>query len=118
MRCQVVPRLDYGQNDEIGPDGKVIKLKIKPLPALFSEQKARMYDPYKLQMGRVPNSFIYRGNEYYDGYLYKDFKLQFIQTKDVNPTLEELDRFQNQNDEDGLNLQAIAATLKEIMRAR
>lgn len=112
VRCQVVPRLDYGQNDEIGPDGKVIKLKIKPLPALFSEQKARMYDPYKLQMGRVPNSFIYRGNEYYDGYLYKDFKLQFIQTKDVNPTLEELDRFQNQNDEDGLNLQAIAATLK------
>ena len=49
MRCQVVPRLDYGQNDEIGPDGKVIKLKIKPLPALFSEQKARMYDPYKLR---------------------------------------------------------------------
>ena len=113
VRCKLVPRLDYGRNDDFDKDGRRIKSKIRPLPRLFSEQDARMYDGEYLQPGRVARGFIYRGEEYIQGFLYKDFKLQFIQTKDVHPTLEELDRFQTGNAEDeGLDLAAIAALIK------
>lgn len=113
VRCKLVPRLDYGKNDDFDKDGKRIRLKTKPIPRLFSEQEARMYDGEYLQSGRGPRAFIYRGEEYNEGFLFKDFKLQFIQTKDVHPRLEELDRFQTGNpEEDGLDLAAIAASLK------
>lgn len=113
VRCKLVPRLDYGKNDDFTPDGKRIKLKVRPIPRLFNEQEARMYDGDFLQPGRGPRTYIYRGDEYVEGFLFKDFKLQFIQTKDVHPTLEELDRFQTGNtEEDGLDLAAVAASLK------
>ncbi|OVF11402.1 putative transcription elongation factor [Clavispora lusitaniae] len=113
VRCKVVPRLDYGKNDDFTPEGKRIRSKVRPVPRLFSEQEARMYDGDYLQPGRGPRSYIYRGDEYIEGFLYKDFKLQFIQTKDVHPTLEELDRFQTGNtEEDGMDLAAVAASLK------
>ncbi|CAG84361.2 DEHA2A01628p [Debaryomyces hansenii CBS767] len=113
VRCKLVPRLDYGKNDDFDKDGKRIRSKTKPIPRLFSEQEARMYDGEYLQSGRGPRAFIYRGEEYNEGFLFKDFKLQFIQTKDVHPKLEELDRFQTGDpEEDGLDLAAIAASLK------
>lgn len=112
VRCKLVPRLDYGRNDEVDREGRKIKLKVRPLPRLFNEQEARMYDGDFLQPGRGVRNYIYRGDEYIEGFLYKDFKLQFVQTKDVHPTLEELDRFQTGNEEDGLDLSAIAASLK------
>ncbi|KAK6465134.1 hypothetical protein DFJ63DRAFT_316295 [Scheffersomyces coipomensis] len=111
VRCKLVPRLDYGRNDEFDRDGKRIRSKVRPLPRLFSEQEARTYDGESLQPGRVARNFIYKGEEYDEGFLLKDFKIQFIQTKDVHPTLEELDRFQN-NEEDGIDLTAIATSLK------
>lgn len=112
VRCKLVPRLDYGKNDDFDKDGKRIRSKINPVPRLFSEHEARMYDSEGLQPGRGPRSFIYKGEEYIEGFLYKDFKLQFIQTKDVHPTLEELDRFQAGNEEDGFDISAVAASLK------
>ncbi|KAG2735960.1 hypothetical protein G9P44_000050 [Scheffersomyces stipitis] len=113
VRCKLVPRLDYGKFDEFDKDGRRIRSKARPLPRLFSEQEARQYDREFLQPGRGPRSYVYRGDEYIEGFLYKDFKLQFIQTKDVHPTLEELDRFQTgNNEEEGFDLAAIAASLK------
>lgn len=113
VRCKLVPRLDYGKNDDFTPDGKRVKLKVRPIPRLFNEQEARMYDGDFLQPGRGARSYVYRGDEYVEGFLFKDFKLQFIQTKDVHPNLEELDRFQTGNtEEDGLDLAAVAASLK------
>lgn len=113
VRCKLVPRLDYGKNDEFDKEGKRIKSKINPIPRLFNESEARMYDSESLQPGRGPRSFIYKGEEYIDGFLFKDFKLQFIHTQDVHPTLEELDRFQSGNaEEDGLDIAAVAASLK------
>lgn len=112
VRCKLVPRLDYGKNDDFDKDGKRIKSKIRPIPRHFNEQEARMYDAESLQPGRGSRSYIYKGDEYVEGFLFKDFKLQFIQTKDVHPRLEELDRFQTGNDEDGLDLASIAASLK------
>ncbi|KAI5952025.1 SPT5 [Candida jiufengensis] len=111
VRCKLVPRLDYGRNDDVDSEGKKIRSKIRPLPNLFNGQDAKMYDGLNLQQ-KGPNSYTYKGEEYMDGFLFKDFKLQYIQTKDVHPTLEELDRFQTGGDGDNLDLGAIAASLK------
>ncbi|KAL6452485.1 LOW QUALITY PROTEIN: SPT5 Transcription elongation factor SPT5 [Candida maltosa Xu316] len=112
VRCQVVPRLDYGVNDTFDENGKRVRPKIRPPPGLFSEQKARIHDYENLQPGNTRDYYRYRGNDYINGFLYKDFRVQFLQTKDVNPSLEELDRFQNDDDENGFDLAAIAASLK------
>ncbi|KAG7194603.1 transcription elongation factor spt5 [Scheffersomyces spartinae] len=112
VRCKLVPRLDYGKNDDFDKDGRRIKLKLRPIPRLFSEQEARMYDGEGLQPGRGTRTYFYRGDEYIDGFLFKDFKLQFVQTNDVHPTLEELDRFQTGGTEEGLDLAAVAASIK------
>lgn len=113
VRCKLVPRLDYGKNDETTFDGKKIKLKIRPISNLFNEQEARTYDPEGLQTGRGLRSYVYRGDEYQDGFLYKDFKLQFIQTKDIHPRLDELDLFQSgAKNGEGMDLANVAATLK------
>lgn len=113
VRCKLIPRLDYGRNDEFTPEGRRIKLRTRPSPRLFSEVEARKYDSSFLQAGRGPRSYIYRGEDYQEGFLLKDFKLQFIQTKDVHPLLEELDRFQSgTNEEAGMDLAAVAASLK------
>lgn len=113
VRCKLVPRLDYGRNDEVSFDGKKIKLKIRPIPNLFNEQEARTYDPEGFQAGRGLRSYIYRGDEYQDGFLFKDFKLQIIQTKEVHPRLDELDLFQSgSKNGGGMDLANVAATLK------
>lgn len=113
VRCKLVPRLDYGKNDEFDKEGRRVKSKIVPVPRLFNESEARLYDSENLQPGRGPRSFIYRAEEYIEGFLFKDFKLQFIKTQNVHPTLEELDRFQTGGTEDdGLDISAVAASLK------
>lgn len=112
VRCKLVPRLDYGKNDETTSEGKKIRLKIRPVPNLFNELEARSFDAEGLQSGRGLRSYIYRGEEYQDGFLYKDFKLQFIQTKDVHPRLEELDLFQSGSKNEGMDLANVAANLK------
>ncbi|KAI5953804.1 SPT5 [Candida margitis] len=109
--CKVVPRLDYGKNDEFTEDGRRIKSTIRPPPRLFNAQDAKMYDTASFQQ-RGPKRYAYKGDDYEDGFLYKDFKLQYIQTKDVHPTLAELDMFQTGKDSDGLDLAKIAASLK------
>lgn len=115
VRCKLVPRLDYGKNDDFDADGRRIKLKAPIIPRLFNEMEARTYDAQHLQPGRGPRSYIYRGEEYTEGFLFKDFRIQFIQTQDVRPRLEELDRFQTGNsEEDGLDLAAVAASLKGV----
>lgn len=111
VRCKLVPRLDYGKNDTFDKDGRRIKLKVRPPARLFSEQEARAYDSEFLSPGRGPRAYVYRGDDYVDGFLYKDFKLQFINTKDVNPTLAELERF-NVGD-DGIDVSAVALMKKE-----
>ncbi|KAI3404424.2 SPT5 [Candida oxycetoniae] len=111
VRCKVVPRLDYGRNDEIGPDGKVIKSRIRPPPQRFDAQAAKMFDSLNLQQ-KGSRSYTYKGDEYVDGYLYKDFKLQYIQTQDVQPSLGELEKFQAGSENEGLDLQKIVSSFK------
>jgi transcription elongation factor SPT5 len=53
----------------------------------------------------------YLGEDFVDGYLIKDFRIQTLTVKDVNPTLEEITQFAGSAD-DGIDLTSLAADLK------
>lgn len=53
----------------------------------------------------------YLGEDFVDGYLIKDFRIQTLTVKDVNPTLEEITQFAGSAD-DGIDLSSLATDLK------
>ncbi len=121
-QLRLMPRLDYGKfnNDENGIDGEKRKrpthnAKVRPQQRLFSEQEASQYDLKNLQR-RGRNSFYYKSDLYENGYLIKDFKITFLETKDVNPRLEELTKINSTTDE-GIDLQSLAHSLKQSSSA-
>ncbi|KAI9825909.1 MAG: transcription elongation factor spt5 [Thelocarpon impressellum] len=130
VELRLVPRLDYGLNEDAnapmldgGAKGLAAKRKragafganaaTRPPQRLFSEAEARKKHLKYLQtLG--DKKWQYLGDIYKDGYLIKDFKIQFLNTEDVNPSLEEVTRFAA-GAEDGtenLDLQVLAASLK------
>lgn len=112
VTLQVVPRLDYkGQDiDEETGKRKRATNKFRPPQRLFSKKEALEHDPTNLT-ARSSNTFSYRGEEYIDGYLFKLFKVQFLETQNVQPSLEEVSKF-NTGDSDDLDLSSIAQSLK------
>jgi transcription elongation factor SPT5 len=117
-RLKVVPRLDYGRSVILDSEGKRKRAggaagaaKSRPPPRLFSANEATQYDARNLQR-RGPNTYFYAGEEYENGYLLKDFKINFLLTESITPRLEELTRF-NTATEDGIDLNALAQSLKQ-----
>lgn len=118
-RLKIVPRLDYGKSAALfaasNMDSKRKRpaynsAKNRPPPRLFSENDAIQHDQRNLQR-RGPKSFFYQNEEYENGYLLKDYKLTFLITESVRPSLEELGRFNNAI-EDGIDLNVLSMTLK------
>lgn len=114
VRLKLVPRLDYGRNAEAS-DGKRKRVARIPPPRLFSEQEASQYDPRNLQK-RGPNAYVYAGDEYVGGFLYKDFKITLVNAENVAPKLEELTRF-NSEETDGIDLASLAQSLRKSAAA-
>lgn len=111
VTVRLVPRLDYGMNEDeqqraamnapIGPDGKrkrpntfapVTNVANRPPQRLFNENEAKKRHLRFLQQNRnlTANSWTYRNDIYTDGFLIKDFKLQHLQTENVQPRLDEI----------------------------
>ncbi|CDK27740.1 unnamed protein product [Kuraishia capsulata CBS 1993] len=122
VRLRIVPRLDYGRSvsqtviDSTGNAAATKKrshfdIKSRPPQRLFSESDALMYDRTGIS-ARSGKRFTYRNEEYVDGFLFKDFKIQILEVKNVKPTLEELTLFRT-GEEDGMDLSSIASTLKQ-----
>ncbi|ODV90794.1 hypothetical protein CANCADRAFT_57216 [Tortispora caseinolytica NRRL Y-17796] len=113
VRLKIIPRLDYGKGQESSSTRKrpTSSLKNRPPAGLFSEQEALKYDPQNLQR-RGPNLFIYAGDEYIDGYLFKDYKISHLETQKVDPRLDEVMRFGNAED-DGIDLRALAQSINK-----
>ncbi|KAK0716694.1 Spt5 C-terminal nonapeptide repeat binding Spt4-domain-containing protein [Apiosordaria backusii] len=118
-RVRFIPRLDYGVRDDgIGPDGKRKRPGLpgpRPPQRLFSEAEARKKNPRNLQGNPQTNSWTFMGDEFENGFQVRDIKIQLLDVKDVNPTLEEVTRFAG-GSEDGtenLDLKALAASLKD-----
>lgn len=123
VRLRIVPRLDYGLHDDTNAPQDMAAGAVKrkrpaagprPPPRLFSDVEAKKRHIKYLTGNPQAKTFSYLGDEYIAGYLEKDYKIQYLITKDVNPTLEEVTRFAS-GAEDGtenLDLNALAASLK------
>ncbi|CAG8978387.1 hypothetical protein HYALB_00009972 [Hymenoscyphus albidus] len=119
LRVRYVPRLDYGMHEDVGagPDGgkrKRVTAGPRPPQRLFSEVDAKKRHAKYLQGNPQSKTWSYLGDDYINGFCEKDVKLQAIDTKDVNPTLEEVTRFASGQDDgtENLDLNALAASLK------
>ena len=137
VTLRVVPRLDYGQNEDgnapmvdggIKVRGDVQKRKrlnamgltnasTRPPPRLFSDTEAKKkHSRYLNQVSTMDTkNWTYHGDTYSNGFLIKEFRIHHLITENVNPTLEEVTRF-SAGTEDGaenLDLAALAATLKK-----
>ena len=118
---KIVPRLDYTEDDGVGAFGKRKRNAVRPPPRLFNEQKARAMGNgrYITQNGTgltSGRSFTFRNATYEKGFLIKQFRLRDIETENVKPTVQEVEKFA-EDDETGnanLDLRAIAQTLKNV----
>ena len=125
VSVRLLPRLDYGQNEDANASPEKRKrpgfgggnpAANRPPPRLFNEQEARKKHGKFLQqvvhLGK--KQFTYLGDTYIDGFLIKDMKLQHLITEKVDPKLEEVTRFAAREDDgvENLDLTALAATLK------
>lgn len=125
VTVRLIPRLDYGANEDIlagAPGDKRKRVGFgnsagpKPPQRLFSEHEAKKRHSRYLTKGAgfSGNTWTYLNDTYVDGFLIKDFKTNLLQSEDVNPTLEEVTKFAA-DAEDGtenLDLSALAATIK------
>ena len=120
-RVRFIPRLDYGVRDasaNVTADGKRKRPGVpgpRPPQRLFSEIEARKRDPRHIQGNPQTNTWTYNGDDFENGFQVKDIKIQQLDVKDVNPTLEEVTKFAS-GAEDGtenLDLRALAASLKD-----
>ncbi|MCJ1464312.1 transcription elongation factor spt5 [Pseudocyphellaria aurata] len=134
VTLRIVPRLDYGINEDAegvakgdsskrkraGVNGKGLNNGAgRPPQRLFSEVEAKKRHSKSVT---AMNSFkkkhwIYFGDTYINGFLIKDFKIQNLLTKDVNPTLEEVTRF-TAGAEDGTENLDLAALLASVKNTR
>ncbi|PYH93532.1 transcription elongation factor SPT5 [Aspergillus ellipticus CBS 707.79] len=124
VTVRLVPRLDYGLNEDIGAPTADPKRKrpgmnpavARPPQRAFSEAEAKKKHAKYLSAtsGLGGKSWSYLGDTYVDGFLIKDLKVQHLITKSVNPRLEEVTMFAR-GSEDGtsnLDLASLAETLK------
>lgn len=131
VTLRLVPRLDYGLQEDANaanaimePDGqggmkrKRVQAPIKQRPParLFSETEAKKrHGRFLTNLGGLGgNNFTYQNKNYTNGFLLDTFKIAHLQTENVNPTLEEVTKFAASSEDgtEGLDLQALAATLK------
>jgi transcription elongation factor SPT5 len=121
VTLKIIPRIDYGLEEDINapqntkrkrPGGAVAR----PPQRLFSEVEARKKMGRYLQQSSTLSRkhFTFQGEQYIDGFLIKDMKINALETENVNPTLEEVSRFASGDNEGGenLDLASIAASLK------
>ena len=124
VTVRLVPRLDYGLNEDTSAPMNDPKRKragmnpavARPPQRLFSEAEAKKRHGKYLSAtsGLGGKSWGYLGETYVDGFLIKDMKVQHLITKNVNPRLEEVTMFAR-GSEDGtsnLDLASLAETLK------
>lgn len=134
VELKLIPRLDYGvssfSEDINGPretpeqatkrkrQAGLSKNSVvgRPPQRMFNEHEARKNHAKYLQQNSSfrGKGFTYFGDNYEDGFLLKDFKIQLLHLQDVNPTLEEITKFTSGADQgaENLDLQALSNTLK------
>ncbi|KAK5090491.1 transcription elongation factor spt5 [Lithohypha guttulata] len=125
---RLVPRLDYGLNeDDNKPTNPAEKRKrnafapaatplVRPPQRLFNENEAKKKHSRFLTQNRALSgrSWIYKNDTYEDGYLWKTFRRSQLQTENVDPKLEEVTKLTRQavDGSETLDIEQIAKDLK------
>ncbi|KAI8611142.1 hypothetical protein BC830DRAFT_1142403 [Chytriomyces sp. MP71] len=107
LRIKLIPRFDYNKDDHPLRAGEKRKVTSIPPQKLFNPEHVKGWQK------NTYGGYIYQ-NEVIDadGYIEKDQKLSTLELEKVNPTLEEITRFQGGNLNDrgaGGDLDAVAA---------
>ncbi|EEH18076.1 hypothetical protein PABG_00639 [Paracoccidioides brasiliensis Pb03] len=125
VTVRLVPRLDYGLNEDMSaPNGDAKRKRpgvnnaiARPPQRPFSETEAKKKHAKYLSAtsGLGGKTWNYLGDNYVDGFLIKDMKVQHLITKNVNPQLDEVTKFARGADDGtaNLDLAALAASLKD-----
>ncbi|ETI29125.1 hypothetical protein G647_01578 [Cladophialophora carrionii CBS 160.54] len=129
VTLRLVPRLDYGLNDDpakapsadakrkrpnaFAPTGAP---KERPPQRLFNEAEARKRHDRLLQSNHTltKKSYTYNKEIYENGFLIKNFKLQHLAMENVNPKLEEITKLTETGDDgtETLDLEKLAHSLR------
>lgn len=128
VRVRLVPRLDYGLNDDDNsrqllpaekrkrPFAPAKTPLIRPPQRLFNENEAKKKHSRFLQQNRAltGRSWFYKNELYEDGYLVKDFRRNQLQLENVDPKLEEVTKLTRQaaDGSETLDIEQIAKDLK------
>ncbi|KAG0262211.1 transcription elongation factor spt5 [Actinomortierella ambigua] len=110
-RLDMTPRTDmsYLSGNKRKPPSNA--LTGRPPAKLFNPRDAEKVDKLNKPIRRANNVFVWSGDTFRDGYLEKDMKISSLITENINPTLDEIQRFAKGgvDDEDGgLDLSAVA----------
>ncbi|KUL90256.1 hypothetical protein ZTR_01885 [Talaromyces verruculosus] len=128
VTVRLVPRLDYGLNEDLSAPTDAAKRKrfgaanntaARPPQRLFSEAEAsKKHGRHLVGTSNLSGkSWNYMGDTYIDGFLVKEMKIQHLITTNVNPRLEEVTMFAR-GSEDGtanIDLASLANTLKNTV---
>lgn len=127
---RIVPRLDYGFNEDLnappvdgGLKGQMPKRKRqgtkaakRPPQRLFSEvdAKKKHLKFLKSNSSLGKRHWEYLGDTYINGYLIKDFKVAHLETDNVKPMLEEVAKFtaSGQGETENLDLSSLLANAR------
>lgn len=120
VMLKIVPRLDYGKFDEIDPTTNQRKPRRATFanrapPQLFNPTMALRLDQANLYK-RDDHHFTYKNEDYVDGYLFKSFRIQYVETKNITPTVEELARFSSKDG--AVDLSKISQSLKKSQASK
>lgn len=113
-----VPRIDMTprekKTERLGNGKGGLGGNFRPPQKLFNyEEVRRVYGKQNVRHGQG-NSFIFDGDEYIDGFCYKDMKIALLTTEDVQPTLEEVSTFSGEDATGRIDLSTIADANRNI----
>lgn len=128
VTVRLVPRLDYGMNEDANaPNGESKRKRPggansaagRPPQRLFSETEAKKKHSRYLSAttGLSGKEWSYMGDTYFEGFLIKTLKVNHLITQNVNPQLDEVTMFARGSDDGtaNLDLAALAQTLKNTV---
>ncbi|KAG0222755.1 transcription elongation factor spt5 [Actinomortierella wolfii] len=116
-KVKLIPRLDMTPRTDMsylsGNKRKPVNSALtgRPPAKLFNPREAEKVDKLNKPIRKTNNVFTWGGDTFRDGYLEKDMKISSLITENINPTLDEIQRFAKGgvDDEDGgLDLSAVA----------
>ena len=117
-KVKLIPRLDMTPRSDASylPGNKQRKpnnsiVAGRPPPKLFNAREAEKVDKLNKPTSRGRGVFMWGNEVFREGYLEKDMKISSLITENINPTLDEIQKFAKGgvDDEDGgLDLSAVA----------